>query len=78
MHHAFLLAAPRAQSVHVAMKPNEGKALLAIAKQHLDLDTLDERRSDSLDFHELSVWQIRAALEAAYRAGEKAAQQEKS
>jgi hypothetical protein len=44
-----------------------------IAKTHLDLDTLEERKSDSLDFHELAVWQIKAALIAAYEAGRQAA-----
>lgn len=40
-----------------------------IAREVLDLETLDERRMDDLDFHELSVWQIRQALEQAYEAG---------
>jgi hypothetical protein len=40
-----------------------------IAKKHLGIETLEERKSDSLDFHELSVWQIRAALLEAYEAG---------
>ena len=41
----------------------------AIAKEHLRIETLEIRRSDSLDFHDVSVWGIRAALEAAYEAG---------
>jgi len=45
------------------------KVIEDIAKQHLGLSTLETRRSDSLDFHDLAVWQLRAALEAAYRAG---------
>lgn len=44
-------------------------ALTQIANKHLHLDTLEERRSDDLDFHDLAVWSIRAALEAAYKAG---------
>jgi hypothetical protein len=44
-------------------------ALTIIAQQHLGLDTLETRRSDSLDFHDLAVWQIRKALQAAYDAG---------
>ncbi len=40
-----------------------------IAKQDLGLGTLDTRNSDSLDFHDLAVWQIKAALIAAYNAG---------
>jgi hypothetical protein len=45
-----------------------------IAKEILDLETLETRNMDSLDFHELSVWEIRNALEAAYNAGRAAAQ----
>jgi hypothetical protein len=40
-----------------------------IAREVLLLKTLEERRSDSLDFHELSVMSIRKALLAAYEAG---------
>lgn len=40
-----------------------------IAKLHLDIDTLDEQGRDSLDFHEVSVMNLRDALEAAYAAG---------
>jgi hypothetical protein len=45
------------------------QALSAIARNVLDVPTLECRNSDSLDFHELSVWQLREALEKAYRAG---------
>src|SRR5580765_4047590 len=41
----------------------------SIAKEHLGITTLDTRNSDSLDFHDLAVWQIKAALNAAYNAG---------
>ncbi len=40
-----------------------------IAKQHLGIETLEERKSDSLDFHEVSVWSVDAALRAAFAAG---------
>jgi hypothetical protein len=40
-----------------------------IGRDVLDLPTLESRNSDELDFHALSVWQIREALCAAYRAG---------
>jgi hypothetical protein len=43
--------------------------LAAIARGQLGIPTLECRRSDSLDFHEVAVWQVRAALDAAYRAG---------
>ncbi|MCF6317564.1 MAG: hypothetical protein L3J30_15115 [Marinosulfonomonas sp.] len=48
--------------------------LAGIAQKHLFIETLEERKSDSLDFHEVSVWGIQAALEAAYAAGLAAAQ----
>jgi len=48
------------------------QALTEIATQFLDLETLDTRKSDRLDFHELAVWQIKKALDAAYAAGQKA------
>lgn len=40
-----------------------------IALVHLHIETLETRRSDSLDFYDCAVWCIRAALEAAYLAG---------
>ncbi|MCC3172174.1 DUF6900 domain-containing protein [Streptococcus sanguinis] len=41
-----------------------------IAKQYLNVPTLERRNTDSLDFHEVSVWSLQAALEAAYQAGQ--------
>jgi hypothetical protein len=43
--------------------------LAAIANDHLHIDTLGTRNSDSLDFHSVAVWEVKAALEAAYQAG---------
>lgn len=40
-----------------------------IARRELGVETLETRNSDRLDFVELSVWQLQAALEAAYLAG---------
>ena len=45
------------------------KKFTLIAKEYLRIETLETRRSDSLDFHDVSVWSVRAALEAAYKAG---------
>jgi hypothetical protein len=42
------------------------KLFAAIAREKLGIET---RRSDSLDFHDVAVWSVRAALEAAFRAG---------
>lgn len=47
------------------------KQLEKIAAKSLDLETLETRSSDSLDFHDTAVWQIKEALEAAYQAGKK-------
>ena len=43
--------------------------LEAIARRHLHLVTLEARNSDSLDFHDVSVWSVRSALAEAYKAG---------
>ena len=43
--------------------------LTEIAKRHLGLETLESRRSDSLDFSDQAVWCIRDALMAAYGKG---------
>jgi hypothetical protein len=44
-------------------------AVSKIASQVLGLKTLETQNSDNLDFHELSVENIRIALNAAYEAG---------
>lgn len=43
--------------------------LTEIAKKHLNLETLDTRNSDSLDFHDVAVWSLKEALQEAYEAG---------
>ena len=43
--------------------------LTQIAKKHCRVETLEERHSDDLDFHELGVWDLKEALEAAFKAG---------
>ena len=48
-------------------------ALERIAREHLGIETLATRKSDGLDFHEVSVWQLKAALEAAFALGHRAA-----
>jgi len=45
------------------------KKLTQIARERLRIETLQERMSDSLDFHDCSVWGIKGALEAAYNLG---------
>ncbi len=48
--------------------------LAQIAQEHLFIETLETRNSDSLDFHDVSVWGVKEALIAAYQAGLAAAQ----
>lgn len=45
------------------------KTILDIAAKHLGIETLEARNMDSLDFSEQGVWELKAALEAAYKAG---------
>ena len=40
-----------------------------IAQNKLGIETLETRKSDSLDFHDVAVWCLRDALEAAFNAG---------
>jgi len=40
-----------------------------IAQRKLKIDTLETRNSDHLDFHDVSVWNLRSALLCAYEAG---------
>lgn len=54
-----------------AKAPSE-TLLLEIAAKHFPIETLETRNSDGLDFHDVAVWSIRAALEAAFAAGQAA------
>jgi hypothetical protein len=46
------------------------QVLEMIAKKHFPgLETLETRNSDSLDFHDVSVWAIKKALTDAFFAG---------
>ncbi len=45
-----------------------------IAKEHLHIETLKTQNRDRDDFHDVAVWSIKSALEAAYTAGALAAQ----
>lgn len=40
-----------------------------IARETLFVETLETRKSDDADFHDVAVWQIKKALEQAYAAG---------
>lgn len=43
--------------------------LTEIAQATLGIESLEQQFSDRLDFHDLPVWYLRDALEAAFNAG---------
>jgi len=43
--------------------------ILDIAPRHFFVETLETRNRDRLDFHDIAVWAVRAALNEAYAAG---------
>ena len=45
------------------------KILTGIAQKNLQINTLETQNSDSLDFHEVAVWQIQEALREAFLTG---------
>lgn len=50
-------------------------AILAdIARQHLDIETLETQNRDGLDFHEVSVWSLNEALLRAFEVGKSVAE----
>ncbi|RYZ41525.1 MAG: hypothetical protein EOO71_11875 [Myxococcaceae bacterium] len=65
--------APRKPRPANASKPAQAPAetLERIAREEMSIETLEKRWSDSLDFHNVSVWGVKAALEAAYQAGKR-------
>ena len=46
--------------------------LVQIARQHLRIEPFETRGSDRLDFHDVRVWCVKAALQAAYDLDRKA------
>lgn len=52
------------------MDTHRQKRIADIAKEFFGFETLETRHCDSLDFRELSVWNIQNALDAAFRAGQ--------
>jgi hypothetical protein len=64
-----------AMTTALAKAPSEA-LLLEIAAKHVhSLETLETRNRDCLDFHDVAVWAIRAALEEAFEAGRRAGAQ---
>ena len=63
-----------AKTAATAKAPSEA-LLLEIAAKHFCLEALETRNwraCTRLDFHDVAVWSIRAALEAAFAAGQAA------
>ena len=56
-----------------AKAPSDALLLEIAAKHFPTIQALETQHSDRLDFHDVAVWAIRAALEAAYAAGVAAA-----
>ena len=52
---------------------SQATLLVQIAQKHLCMVTLETRDRGDLDLHELVVWNVKAALEAAYAAGRQSA-----
>ena len=44
--------------------------LESIARRYLLIETLETQGSDALDFKDVAVWSIKAALQAAFEAGQ--------
>ena len=50
------------------MTKGDHAQLTDLAKKQ-GIETLDTRNSDSLDFHDMAVWQIKEMMEAAWQLG---------
>ncbi len=51
------------------------QAIERIAREELEITTLESRHNDQEDFHTLAVWEIETVMERAYQAGFDAASQ---
>ncbi len=51
----------------------QAECITQIARQYLCSATLETRDRGELDFHDVGVWNVKAALEAAYAAGRQSA-----
>ena len=51
------------------MSKTRDTIISAIARDELLIETLEPRNRDALDFHDVSVRAVKAALERAYEAG---------
>lgn len=51
------------------MTSKQNKELEKIAEKVAGIETLETRKSDSLDFYDMSVWTIKELMQKAYDAG---------
>ena len=49
-----------------------GAVRVGLSRRQFHLETLETRNRDRLDFHDVAVWALRAALEDAFEAGRRA------
>ena len=61
---------PKTRNTDTVLSPDEIELLFeSIALDHLFIETLVTQHSDRLDFHDVSVWGVKSALQAAFDAG---------
>ena len=54
---------------HTILTAQRDALLLEIAQRQFRIETLETQNWDRLDFHDVAVWAVRAALEEAFEAG---------
>ena len=65
---------PKTRNTDTVLSPDEIELLFeSIALDHLFIETLVTQHSDRLDFHDVSVWGVKSALQAAFDGGLRAA-----
>lgn len=57
------------KTAHEQLDQQAANALNGMALDRLGLETLETRNSDGLDFHDVSVWQVRDLIARAYAMG---------
>lgn len=60
---------PNPQTMQLETPAANEALIVEIAKRHFFIETLETRNRDRLDFHDVPVWAIQAALEEAFEAG---------
>ncbi len=63
------MSADATTSIRPTAARRRDRTVRAITRDQLFIESLDTVNHDAADFHEVAVWSVRAALEAAYEAG---------